>query len=169
MLVFGMLVVRPKGLRIRTGGAMQTPHLRASAILPTAWGNSLPRPAPPSSARNAANDSEVGSVAACFCRMVASLPTAHAGMVLRERLAALGPRPQTAIARRLSGDAMRLRGLARSLQTVSPLATVARGYAILQHQDGRVVRSVLDAAPGDALDARLGDGSLRVRVEASGE
>ena len=87
---------------------------------------------------------------------------------LRERLAALGPRPQTAIARRLSGDAMRLRGLARSLQTVSPLATVARGYAILQHDDGRVVRSVLDAAPGDALDARLGDGSLRVRVEGSG-
>jgi len=88
---------------------------------------------------------------------------------LRERLATLGPRPQAAIARRLSGDAIRLRGLARSLQTVSPLATVARGYAILQHQDGRVVRSVLDAAPGDALDARLDDGSLRVRVEASGE
>ena len=86
---------------------------------------------------------------------------------LRERLAALGPRPQTAIARRLSSDAMRLRGLARSLQTVSPLATVARGYAILQHDGGRIVRSVLDAAPGDALDARLGDGSLRVRVEGT--
>jgi exodeoxyribonuclease VII large subunit len=88
---------------------------------------------------------------------------------LRERLAALGPRPQTAIARRLSREALRLRGLARSLQTVSPLATVARGYAILQHQDGRVVRSVLDAAPGDALDARLGDGRLRVRVEGTSD
>ena len=62
-------------------------------------------------------------------------------------------------------DALRLRGLARSLQAVSPLATVARGYAILQHDDGRIVRSVLDAAPGDRLDARLADGSLRVRVE----
>jgi exodeoxyribonuclease VII large subunit len=87
---------------------------------------------------------------------------------LRERLAALGPRPQAAIARRLSSDAMHLRGLARSLQAVSPLATVARGYAILQHEDGRVVRSVLDAVPGEALDARLGDGSLRVRVEGPG-
>jgi len=84
---------------------------------------------------------------------------------LRERLAALATRPQSAIGRRLANDAMRLRGLARSLQAVSPLATVARGYAILQQPDGRVVRSVLDAATGDVLDARLGDGSLRVRVE----
>lgn len=88
---------------------------------------------------------------------------------LRERLEGLGPRPQAAIGRRLGNDALRLRGLARSLQAVSPLATVARGYAILQHEDGRVVRSVLDAAPGDALDARLGDGSLRVRVEGAGD
>jgi len=84
---------------------------------------------------------------------------------LRERLAALAPRPQAAIGRRLTVDALRLRGLARTLHTVSPLATVARGYAILQHPDGRVVRSVLDATPGDRLDARLADGSLGVRVE----
>jgi len=84
---------------------------------------------------------------------------------LRERLIAVASRPQAAIGRRLANDAMRLRGLARSLQAVSPLATVARGYAILQQPDGRVVRSVLDAATGDVLEARLGDGSLRVRVE----
>lgn len=84
---------------------------------------------------------------------------------LRDRLIGIGPRPRIAIARRLRDYALRLRALARSLQAVSPLATVARGYAILQHDDGRVVRSVLDAAPGDALEARLGDGSLRVRVE----
>ena len=84
---------------------------------------------------------------------------------LRERLAALATRPQSAIGRRLANDAMRLRGLARSLHAVSPLATVARGYAILQQPDGRVVRSVLDTAPGDRLDARLSDGSLSVRVE----
>ena len=53
--------------------------------------------------------------------------------------------------------------------TVSPLATVARGYAILQHDDGRIVRAVGDAAVGDAIDARLVDGRLRVRVESTGE
>ncbi|HEY0662717.1 MAG TPA: exodeoxyribonuclease VII large subunit [Lysobacter sp.] len=83
---------------------------------------------------------------------------------LRERLAALSSRPQAAIARRLSNQTLGLRGLARSLEAVSPLATVARGYAILQREDGRIVRSVLDAVPGDQLDARLVDGQLRMQV-----
>ena len=48
-------------------------------------------------------------------------------------------------------DALRLRGLARSLAAVSPLATVARGYAILQREDGRVVRSVAEVATGDRV------------------
>ena len=86
--------------------------------------------------------------------------------LLRQRLDALALRPQAALARRLQHDAMRLRGLARSLETVSPLATVARGYAILQHADGRVVRGVSDVAIGDALDARVADGRLHVRVES---
>ncbi|MGO1003156.1 exodeoxyribonuclease VII large subunit [Lysobacter sp. CA196] len=85
---------------------------------------------------------------------------------LRERLNALAHRPQAAIARRLRSDALRLRGLARSLEACSPLATVARGYAIVQHEDGRVVRSVLDAAPGNRLNARVSDGQLRLVVEA---
>ncbi|MEP6632885.1 MAG: exodeoxyribonuclease VII large subunit [Luteimonas sp.] len=85
--------------------------------------------------------------------------------ILRDRLGVLGPRPQAAIARQLQREALRLRGIARSLETVSPLATVARGYAILQHDDGRIVRSVDDAQSGDRLDARLADGRLKVRVE----
>jgi exodeoxyribonuclease VII large subunit len=86
--------------------------------------------------------------------------------MLRQRLEALALRPQAALARRLQHDAMRLRGLARSLETVSPLATVARGYAILQHVDGRVVRGISEVAIGDALDARVADGLLHVRVES---
>ncbi len=85
---------------------------------------------------------------------------------LRERLASLAPRLQAAVARRMANDALALRGLARSLEAVSPLATVARGYAIVQHEDGRVVRSVLDASPGDRLQMQLGDGRLAVRVES---
>ena len=88
---------------------------------------------------------------------------------LRERLAALAPRPRAAVARHLERDALRLRGLARSLEAVSPLATIARGYSILRREDGSVVRSVLDAAPGEPLAARLADGSLRVRVESASD
>jgi len=99
----------------------------------------------------------------------AVLRSAHPGRRiarLRERLAAIAQRPQSAIVRRLSNQTLHLRGLARSLEAVSPLATVARGYSILRHEDGRIVRSVLDAAPGDRLSARLSDGELSVRVES---
>ena len=101
----------------------------------------------------------------------------HAGAVLQatrpqRRLQLLGqrltdtrPRLQAAIARRLQRDALQLRGLARSLEAVSPLATIARGYSILQRDDGVVVRRTGEVAAGDALSARLADGELRLRVE----
>ncbi|TYT25081.1 exodeoxyribonuclease VII large subunit [Luteimonas viscosa] len=84
---------------------------------------------------------------------------------LHDRLAGLRPRPQAAIARRLQRDALHLRGLARSLEAVSPLATIARGYSILQRDDGHIVRGTRDVATGDPLSARLVDGRLRLRVE----
>ena len=87
---------------------------------------------------------------------------------LRDRLAALEPRALAATTRRLQERTRQLHALARSLEAVSPLATVARGYAILQHADGRVVRRREDAHAGDLLDARLQDGTLRVRVEDEG-
>jgi exodeoxyribonuclease VII large subunit len=85
--------------------------------------------------------------------------------LLRQRVEALRIRPRTALARRLQHDALKLRGLARSLEAVSPLATVARGYAILQKTDGRVVRSQGDVVAGERLHARLHDGVLPLRVE----
>jgi exodeoxyribonuclease VII large subunit len=84
----------------------------------------------------------------------------------RARLDAVRGRPQALLAQRLQQAALQLRGLARSLHAISPLATVARGYSILQHVDGRVVRSVADVAIDDPLQARLQDGRLRVRVES---
>lgn len=83
---------------------------------------------------------------------------------LRERLLALGPRQRTAIARQLQGDALKLRALARSLETVSPLATVARGYSILSTAEGAVVRSVAQVESGDTVRAKLADGELDLRV-----
>ena len=88
--------------------------------------------------------------------------------LLRDRLQSLAPRPQSATVRGLQRRALQLQGLARSLEAVSPLATVARGYSILQHDDGRIVRSTNDAQAGEALNARLRDGVLRVRVERDG-
>lgn len=84
---------------------------------------------------------------------------------LRERLLALAPRPQAAVVRTLQRDALRLRSLARSLEAVSPLATVARGYALVTRADGTLIRSVEQVRPGDAVSARLSDGTLKLRVE----
>ncbi|MBB4132872.1 exodeoxyribonuclease VII large subunit [Xanthomonas sp. 3075] len=84
----------------------------------------------------------------------------------QQRLRAL--HPQAAMQRRLQHDQLRLRSVARSLEAVSPLATVARGYAIVTRPgDGRVVRSATDVVAGERLRAQLAEGSIDVRVESS--
>lgn len=85
---------------------------------------------------------------------------------LRERLQRLQPRADAAIGRQLQRDQLRLRALARSMEAVSPLATVARGYSILTREDdGSLVRSPLQVSPGDALKARVQDGVIEVVVK----
>ncbi|WP_435003928.1 exodeoxyribonuclease VII large subunit [Xanthomonas arboricola] len=87
---------------------------------------------------------------------------------LQQRLRAL--HPQAAMQRRLQHDQLRLRSLARSLEAVSPLATVARGYAIVTRPaDGSVVRSAAEISIGERLRAQLADGSIEVRVEPGNE
>jgi len=55
---------------------------------------------------------------------------------------------------------------AQALDTLSPLATLARGYAILENPaSGAIVRSASEVGPGDALRARLAQGVLDCRVE----
>ena len=58
-------------------------------------------------------------------------------------------------------------GLARQtsvLETVSPLSTVARGYAIVFDKRDQVVRSVDQVEKGDEISARISDGELKLSV-----
>ncbi|MGW0561957.1 exodeoxyribonuclease VII large subunit [Streptomyces sp. NPDC003016] len=48
--------------------------------------------------------------------------------------------------------------------SLSPAATLERGYAVLQRGDGAVVRSPGEVAPGDELRARVSEGEFAVRV-----
>lgn len=50
------------------------------------------------------------------------------------------------------------------LRSLDPLATLDRGYAIVQ-RDGEVIRSVATVRPGEPLDVRVQDGTFGVRVE----
>ena len=55
--------------------------------------------------------------------------------------------------------------LAASLDAMSPLKVLGRGYAIAQKGDGTVLSSVKDSAPGDRFTLRLSDGTLDCRAE----
>ncbi len=96
-------------------------------------------------------------------RLQALRPQARLQLLCRRQSEALR-RLHGAWQRRAERDQSRLRELARSLSTISPLATVARGYSILQREDGRVVRAVGDVAAGERVEARVSDGQLKLQV-----
>ena len=52
-----------------------------------------------------------------------------------------------------------------ALDAMSPLKVLGRGYSIARNENGTLIASVKDAAPGDRLELRLSDGSLACRVE----
>jgi exodeoxyribonuclease VII large subunit len=48
---------------------------------------------------------------------------------------------------------------------LSPAATLERGYAVLQHEDGTVVRTGDEVTDGEKLRARVAEGQFTVRVQ----
>ncbi|MEU3964279.1 exodeoxyribonuclease VII large subunit [Streptomyces buecherae] len=52
---------------------------------------------------------------------------------------------------------------------LSPAATLRRGYAVLQHEDGAVVRDAAEVADGERLRARVADGAFTVTAERPAE
>ncbi|MDX1512693.1 MAG: exodeoxyribonuclease VII large subunit, partial [Gammaproteobacteria bacterium] len=66
----------------------------------------------------------------------------------------------------LSDQRARVSETVRALNTVSPLRTLDRGYAIVTRAaDGSLVRASTDVAPGDAVRARLSRGGLDLTVD----
>jgi exodeoxyribonuclease VII large subunit len=58
----------------------------------------------------------------------------------------------------------RLQLAQRSLDGISPLATLERGYAIVTRADGTVLQDAAEVKEGDEIEARLRRGSVRARV-----
>ncbi len=86
--------------------------------------------------------------------------------LLRKRAEHARLRLQANCARNLEHRATHLAGLARSLNALSPLATLERGYAIAFDARQRVLASVARVLPGDALHLRVHDGTIDLRVDA---
>jgi len=54
-----------------------------------------------------------------------------------------------------------------TLRTLSPAATLERGYAVARTSDGRIVRDAARVSTGDALRVIVARGSLETRVEGT--
>ena len=87
----------------------------------------------------------------------------------RVRLALLRARLDAAARSLAEAARTRLNVTAASLDALSPLAVLGRGYALAQDARGRVLRSPRDLSPGDTLRLRLAEGALRCRVEGAEE
>jgi len=80
------------------------------------------------------------------------------------RHAALDARLRAAALARVQLARERLSPLVRTLNAVSPLATLDRGYAIVSLEGGGILRRAADAPPGMLIEARLAVGNIRAKV-----
>ncbi|MBB3330712.1 exodeoxyribonuclease VII large subunit [Halomonas campaniensis] len=82
-----------------------------------------------------------------------------------QRLAGARDRLHAAMPRALALHRQRLAAVARELQAVSPLAVLGRGYAILEDEQGQVIRRAGETSPGQTVTARLGEGRIELEVK----
>jgi exodeoxyribonuclease VII large subunit len=88
----------------------------------------------------------------------------------RLRQAALGQRLGSAVQRLLADKQRRLALCSRALDTISPLATLERGYAIVSRLPERqLLHQANQVKPGDQVEARLSEGVLVCSVEQARE
>jgi exodeoxyribonuclease VII large subunit len=69
---------------------------------------------------------------------------------------------------RLGRFGLRLDAAARSLELVGPLAVLRRGFSCTHREDGSIVRSIADVAPGASIRTRVADGTFGSIVVGDG-
>jgi exodeoxyribonuclease VII large subunit len=82
-------------------------------------------------------------------------------------LAALRERATRCVRHRMDAAAEELRHTLARVRAVSPVATLRRGYAIVQRADGHVVRAAAEVSGGDPLLVRVADGQITAVVTGS--
>jgi exodeoxyribonuclease VII large subunit len=87
----------------------------------------------------------------------------------RARLTLAGVRVRAALDRAIAGGRARTTLAARTLHAVSPLATLARGYAIVTDEQDRLIADAAEVAVGDTVRTRLARGRLRLTVTGKEE
>ncbi|MCX6069049.1 MAG: exodeoxyribonuclease VII large subunit [Chloroflexi bacterium] len=85
-----------------------------------------------------------------------------------QRLDELTRRAARALTQRLALASAHLAGITRRLESLSPLAVLSRGYAVVMRlKDGKIVETARQAPGGSDLRVRLAAGSLNVKVQES--
>jgi exodeoxyribonuclease VII large subunit len=86
----------------------------------------------------------------------------------RQQLDDVMDRLQTQMEHLISLKQERLRGVSLQMHSLSPLLTIARGYAIVRRDDNQeVVTSLQQVQPEDALTIQVQGGHIPVRVRSS--
>jgi exodeoxyribonuclease VII large subunit len=86
----------------------------------------------------------------------------------RERLADVRARLDRSLERLIESSAASLNALDARLHSLSPLAVLDRGYALVLSAGGELIRSTAQLAAGDQVTTRLADGSFVSHVESTG-
>jgi len=108
-------------------------------------------------------DNRITERAAAVLRHDPRQNVAHA----REHLTDMRARLGRSIERLLESSAASLNALEARLHSLSPLAVLDRGYALVLSAEGSLVRSTAQIASGDRVTTRLADGSFASRVEST--
>jgi exodeoxyribonuclease VII large subunit len=107
--------------------------------------------------------SRVAELTAAILRHDPREHLAHA----RQHLADFRARLDRCIERLFESSSSQLTALNAQLQSLSPLAVLDRGYALVLASDGSLVRFTAQLASGDRLTTRLADGSFTSQVEST--
>ena len=95
-------------------------------------------------------------------RLGHALPDPAAKRIVVERL---GQALSASFDRRLTGSQRQLDALRAQLGQLNPEAVLARGYAIVRDEQGRVVRDAAGLMPGDLIDVQTRDAQIAARIE----
>ena len=88
----------------------------------------------------------------------------------RTTLVAVDGRLRQTVTVRLHRARSGFAAVAGRLDTLSPLAVLARGYAVCWNEDhSRVIRDAADAVPGDTVHVTLSRGAITAKVSSSNE
>jgi exodeoxyribonuclease VII large subunit len=121
------------------------------------------------SAMRAALHSDRSRVSEMFTRLIHQSPS-HSIKESLGRHAALSGRLDHAIKARLARAEHQINLAGRALNSVSPLATLSRGFAVVKRtSDGALITDASAVAVGDEIETRLARGTLKARVTGKEE